>query len=146
MKKVIHFIGYAIIVGNLLLIGMVAWWLLHPYTLPAIKEPIPIMNENKIVAVGEPIKMKLQINKPREMAPTSINRTISCNDGNLVTMTALAQDMPTGSYTTHSENFILPPKVAKGSTCKFNFQNTYKLNPLRSETVIWSSEDFRVAP
>lgn len=146
MKKILHCAGWVVIFGNLALIGLVAWWLLHPYTLPDIKEPIPIMNENKVVAVGEPIKMKLQINKPREMAPTSINRTISCNDGNLVTMTALAQDMPTGNYTIPSENFILPPKVAKGATCKFIFQNTYKLNPLRSETVIWSSEDFRVAP
>ena len=144
MKKILHILGWVVIFGNLALIGLVAWWLLHPYTLPQIKEPIPIENTDKIVAVGEPIRMKLQIDKPREMAPTSINRTISCNDGNLVTMTALAQDMPTGHYTIHSENFILPPKVAKGSTCRFNFVNTYKLNPLRSETETYSSEYFLV--
>ncbi len=139
-----HFLGWFIIFGNLFLIGIVAWWLIHPYTLPDVKEPIPIENENKVVAIGEPIKMKLQVNKPREMAPTTISRNITCNDGNLVTMTAVTQDLPTGVYIKHSENFVLPPKVAKGSTCKFNFQNTYKLNPLRSETVIWSSEDFKV--
>lgn len=123
---------------------MVAWWLLHPYGLPQITQPMPIENENKTIAIGEPIKMKMEISKPRDMTPSVSQRNLTCNDGNLVTLAGGTTQIPTGSYTIHSSNYTLPPKVAKGSICKFNFVNTYKLNPLRSETITYSSEDFKV--
>lgn len=144
MKKILHILGWVVIFGNLALIGLVAWWLLHPYGLPQITQPMPIENENNEIAIGEPIRMKLEINKPRDMQPTVVQRNLTCNDGNLVTMAGSPVPTPVGNYTIHSENFILPPKVAKGSTCRFNFVNTYKLNPLRSETETYSSEYFLV--
>lgn len=145
MKKIFHCLAWVAIIGNLALIGLVAFWLIHPYPLPTITQPIPILNENKEIAIGDPIKMKLEVNKQREMKPTTITRNITCNDGNLVTLANISvQDLPKGSYTLISDKFILPPKVAKGSTCKFNFINTYKLNPLRSETTKYSSEQFKV--
>lgn len=144
MRKLLHCLAWVFIFGNLFLIGMVAWWLIHPYNLPSITEPIPIENENKIVAVGEPIKMKLQITKTSDMTPSIVQHDITCNDGNLVTMASSSKTLQKGTYTIHSSGFILPPKVVKGSTCQFNFINTYKLNPLRSETIIYSSEQFKV--
>lgn len=145
MKKILHYLAWFAIIGNLVLIGMVAWWLIHPYQLPVVKEPIPILNENKVIAVGEPIKMKLIVEKTREMKPTTVTRNITCNDGNLVTMSgSKSVDLPKGNYTMISDSIILPPKVAKGATCQFNFINTYKLNPLRSETTTYSSELFKV--
>ena len=146
MKKLLHCIGWVIIVGNLLLIGMVAWWLLHPYGLPQIAQPMPIENPNNEIAIGEPIMMTLKVEKPRDMTPTVSQRNLTCNDGNLVTLAGGTSTIPTGSYTIHSSNYVLPPKVAKGSVCKFNFVNTYKLNPLRSETITYSSEEFLVKP
>lgn len=144
IRKTLHCLAWVAIIGNILLIGMVAWWLLHPYGLPQITQPMPIENENNEIAIGEPIRMTLKVDKPREMTPYISQRNLTCNDGNLVTLAGSANTIPTGSYTIHSSNYILPPKVAKGSICKFNFVNTYKLNPLRSETITYSSEEFLV--
>ena len=143
-KKILHVLAWVVIIGDILLVGMVAFWLVYPYNLPTVKEPIPIENENHVIAIGEPIKMTLIINKPQDMTPTIVAHNITCNDGNLVTLSSTGKTMPKGSYTIHSSSYVLPPKVAKGATCKFNFINTYKLNPLRSETVTWSSEEFVV--
>lgn len=145
IKKTLHVLAWVIIFGNIFLIGMVAWWLIHPYGLPQITQPMPIENENKTIAIGEPIKMTLRVDKPREMTPAISQRNLTCNDGNLVTLAGGIIPIPIGNYTIHSSNYILPPKVAKGSICKFNFVNTYKLNPLRSETITYSSEEFKVA-
>ena len=144
MRKLTHFIGYVIIAGNLALIGLVAWWLIHPYNLPTVNEPIPIENPDNVIAIGDPILMTLKINKTRDMtASTSINN-ITCNDGNLVTMATTSKYIPVGAYTVNSSSYVLPPKVARGAVCTFNFINTYKLNPLRSQTITWSSEEFTV--
>jgi hypothetical protein len=144
IKKILHILGWVVIFGNLALIGLVAWWLLHPYGLPQITQPMPIENENNEIAIGEHIRMTMEVTKPRDMTPSVSVKNLTCNDGNLVTLAGGITPIPTGSYTVHSSNYILPPKVAKGSTCRFNFVNTYKLNPLRSETITYSSEDFKV--
>lgn len=144
MKKVLNALAWVAIIGNLCFIFLIAWWLIHPYRLPKLKQPIQILNENKTIAIGDPIKMNLIVEKDREMKPTSIVRNITCNDGNLVTMAGDIVDLPKGNYTVASDRFILPPKVAKGSVCQFNFTNTYKLNPIRSQTTTYSSEQFKV--
>jgi|APGre2960657404_1045060.scaffolds.fasta_scaffold12679_4 hypothetical protein len=143
IKKILHCAGWIAIFGNLLLIGLVAFWLIAPYKVPVVEEPIPIENINKTIAIGEPIEMLLKVEKHKELSPI-VQHNITCTDGNLVAMASSPKVIPTGKYTIHSKNFILPPKVAKGATCQFNFINTYKLNPLRSQTEMWSSEQFKV--
>lgn len=143
-KKFLHYFAWVAIIGNLLLIGLVAFWLIYPYQVPEIKQPIPIMNSDKEIAVGDNIRMKLAVDKHNDMTPSVVAHNITCTDGNLVTMAAKARTLPKGSYTIDTNNYILPPKVAKGATCQFNYVNTYKLNPIKSVTTTYSSEQFKV--
>lgn len=142
-KTILHYLAWVAIVGNIFLILLTGFWLYYPYKLPYVQQPIEILNENKEIRIGEPIKMKLYVSKQQELISSS-RPNITCNDGNLVTLAPATKTLPKGEYSFETEAYTLPPKVSIGSMCKFNFVNTYDLNPIRSETVTWSSGEFKV--
>lgn len=143
MKRILHYLAWVAIVGNIFLILLTAFWQFYPYPLPYVQQPIEILNENHEIRIGEPIKMKLYVSKPEHLISKS-NPNITCNDGNLVTLAPASKTLPEGEYIFEVESYILPPKVSVGSECQFNFVNTYQLNPIRTETIIWSSQQFKV--
>jgi hypothetical protein len=108
-------------------------WLLYPYQVVQIKEPIRILNPNKEVAIGEPIIQELRINKPNDIPPANPTRVLLCEDGNLVTLAPLpgALNLPSGSYTLVNDRYTLPPKVSPGDRCIFVWTQTYEVNPIR---------------
>lgn len=122
------------------------FWLLYPYPVSTIEEPIRILNKNNEVAVGEPIIQELKITKPNNIAPADPTRVIICDDGNLVTMAGVpsALNLPIGSYTFVNDKYILPPKVAVGAKCSFVWTQTYQVNPIRKIAVEWTSEQFKI--
>lgn len=139
-------IGYSAVIG----IVYISRWTYDNYIdtfkLPYIKQPIEIMNENKIIAVGEPIRMKLEINKPELLEVIASNVNIVCDSGNLITMAINNnKTLPVGEYVIYSDNYLLPNKINDGDTCQFNFINTYRINDSRqSDAILWSSEKFTV--
>jgi hypothetical protein len=132
--------------GWLLVIGVWTWWMLQPVTLPALSEPIPILNEGNEIAIGEPIVMELAVDKPGGVRVTQSIRFIQCDSGNLVTLTSAVRDLPSGDYTLIADSVKLPAKVTPGDTCIFTYRNTYQVNPIRTEVTEWSSERFTVLP
>lgn len=143
MKKTTQYIIWTILFANALAIAVSLFWLLYPYNIATVTEPITILNKNHEIAVGEPIMMWLQVDKQTESTPET-TAFITCNDGNLVTMNATSRTLPVGQYDIISENFLLPPKVLTGAKCEFNFTNVYRVNPLRTITQEWTSETFTV--
>jgi len=121
-------------------------WLLLPYEVTQIKEPIRILNQNKEVRIGEPIIQELKIDKPNDIAPANLTRLLICENGNLVTLAPLpnALNLPIGEYTLINDRYILPPKVTVGDTCVFIWRQTYEVNPIREIPVEWRSETFKV--
>ena len=144
MNKLIHLLATLIILGNLFIIGLAAYWQFQPYELPYIQEPIEILNENNEIAVGEPIKMHLYIVKNKEVRAVNQTPRIECESGNLVTLVGKARDLPVGSYSLTSDKYLLPPKVLVGDTCEFFFQTTFEINPLKTAQQDWVSEQFKV--
>lgn len=145
IKIILHYLAWVIIIGNLLLLGLVGWWLWYPYQLPNVEQPIEINNPENKIAIGEVISMTLRVSKPVSLVSRS-QPNITCEDGNLVTLSNSSKTLPVGEYVLKSDNYILPPKVNVGAVCKFNFVNTYQVNPIRTEIIIWSSELFTVSP
>lgn len=143
MKKILHILVWLIIIGNLALVGVVAVWLLKDYPTTYVEEPIPILNENKQIAIGEPIEMKLHIHKNNEYASSS-SSTILCSDGNLFNLPSKSVNLPKGEYTLVSLSYIMPATATVGTTCTFKFTNNYKINPIRTQTRVWESERFTV--
>lgn len=143
MKKRWHIINSITFVSASILLLLLSFWSLYPYPTPTIKEPIQILNQNKKIAIGDRIVMKLEVTKPADYSPKG-SVFITCNDGNLVTLAPLTTNLPVGSYTILNDKYTLPPKVAVGSECKFNFRNEYQVNPIRTVTGDWASETFKV--
>ena len=117
-------------------------WLFWPVQLPTVDQPIPILNSDNTITVGEPIVMQLRVNKPQPVNVRSADRLIRCESGNLVTLTSTAIDLPTGEFVVESSSVILPNKIVDGDTCTFLYRIGYYVNPVRSEIVEYESEPF----
>jgi len=120
-------------------------WLIMPYRVATIQQPINILNENNEIRIGEAIVQELKISKPNNEPPIDVSRLLLCEDGNLVTLAPVtASNLPIGTYTVINDTYILPPKVAVGTRCTFVFRQAYKVNPIRAVPVEWRSEYFTV--
>lgn len=136
--------GWLAIASIIFMVGLVSFWLLEPYKLPIINEPIRILNENKEIAVGEPIRMELVIDKQQPLQAVNQSPRIVCGSGNLVLLTGEPRELPVGTYTVTSDRYLLPPKVLSGDTCRFFFQTTFQINPIKTAQADWVSEPFTV--
>lgn len=145
-NKIFTIISWAIIGFIAIVSATMIFWLLYPYPVSTIEEPIRILNKNNEIAIGEPIIQELKITKPNNIAPTDPTRVLICGDGNLITLSAIPTtlNLPTGSYTFINDKYILPPKVAVGSTCHFVWTQSYQVNWIRKIPVEWTSEQFKV--
>lgn len=117
-------------------------WSLWPVKLPTVDQPIPILNANRTIAVGEPIVMQLRVNKPDPVNVRSADRVIRCDSGNLITLTSTAVDLPVGEFVVESSSVILPDKIINGDRCTFLYRIGYYINPVRTEVVEYESESF----
>ena len=132
--------------GWLVILGGWLWWTLQPVHLPDVRQPIPILNDGNEIAIGEPIVMRLNVDKPPGVRTVQSLRFIQCDSGNLVTLTDTVRDLPPGQYRVIADTVLLPAKVSPGDVCVFTYRNTYQVNPIRTEVVEWSSERFTVLP
>lgn len=119
------------------------FWTAFPYQVSDVEVPIKILNKDNQIRIGEPIEMELIVSKPNNIKPEG-SVFITCNDGNLVTMNSLTTNLPAGNYKVINNRYVLPPKVAVGTTCQFNFRNVYQVNPIREIVKDWYSEEFEV--
>ena len=133
----------------LLVLGIwaIVWvyWLNEPVTLPDVREPIPVLNQDKTIAIGEPIRLLVTVDKPMDVEAERASRSIVCESGNLVTLTPSTRDLPTGQFTIVFDDVDLPPKVEPGDVCQFRFNLDYRINPIRIDERVWFSEEFTVA-
>ena len=135
------------IVGWLLLLSLWGWWTLQPANLPSVTEPMPVLNEDREVAIGEPLLLQLQVVKTAELTAVSTGRWLACESSNLVTLTSLDPvNLPVGEYTVVADSIILPAKITPGDTCTAVIRVTYRINPMRVESVEFDSEPFTVLP
>jgi len=126
-------------------LALVAFWQLYPYQVSDVHVPIKILNDGKVVTVGEPIIQELVINKPNDIAPQDVSRVILCDSGNLVLLTPpTARNLPVGKYTVINDQYILPPKIIDGDMCVFVWRQGYPVNPIRTIEREWKSEKFKV--
>jgi hypothetical protein len=59
-------------------------------------------------------------------------RTILCEDGNLVTLTDIEKNMPTGTnFISNYNGLTLPEKTSVNTLCKIEYLITYEINHLR---------------
>lgn len=125
-------------------IAVVTYWTVRPADLPTIDQPIPILNDNNTITVGEPIVMELRVNKPRPTQVIGSDRFIICESGNLITLTSTPSELPDGEFTIIADGAILTDNIIDGDVCTFLYRVDYQINPIRFETAEYESEPFTV--
>ena len=141
--KIWHIIAIGTFVLLSIIVATALFWTIFPYQVSDVEVPVKILNKDKQIRIGEQIEMELIVSKPNDLKPEG-TVFITCNDGNLVTMNSMTANLPKGDYRVVNNRYTLPPKVAVGTTCQFNFRNVYQVNPIRDITKDWYSEEFTV--
>lgn len=141
--KLWHVIAILTFVMLTIIVLTALFWTIYPYQVSDVKVPIKILNTNQQIKIGQPIEMELQVSKPNDIKPDG-TVFITCNDGNLVTMNSSIANLPKGDYRVVNDKYLLPSKVMIGAKCHFNFRNVYQVNPIRSITKDWFSQEFEV--
>lgn len=123
---------------------LVIFWLIYPYKIASIEEPIEVLNPNNEVAVGENLRLEVRVTKYDEIYPDR-SEYITCNDGSLTFIDpGTAKIVPPGKYVIVNDDNVISPGIHIGSRCRFHFQYTYKVNPIRNVIKEWDSEEFLV--
>ena len=133
------------IVGVFLMTAIqIVWWQFVPYPTADVTVPIEVLNANNEVQRGGDIMLLVIFDKQSDITP-EVSRNIICNTGNIYGVeTAMdGRSRPTGKFVAEVE-FRLTENAKVGEICYFQFQNDYKVNPIRTIRKVWQSEPFTV--
>lgn len=133
------------IVGWVLVLSLLSWWLWGPVELPSIKEPMQVLNVSPITE-GDVVQLEISVSKPTSLAVEDTNRFIECENGQLITFTSSPQDLPPGEYVLQAESPPIPERLTESTTCSFVYNVEYRINPLRTESLQVRSEEFVLTP
>ena len=134
------------IIGSLCIMAVLIFWTVVPVTIPEIEEPLPILNPDNEIAVGEPIVLELNVFKEHQFLSADSNRYLRCSDGNLKLLVSdgRSTQLPVGEYTLINDNVSLPSGLTIGAVCEHVFDVTFDVNPIRSVQTAYVSEPFTV--
>jgi hypothetical protein len=125
---------------NIAILGVVGYMLFWPAPLPIIyNEPFPL--DKYEVERGGQISYLIHLNK-RADYNAHLNRNIICDDGNLVTLAPQHSRISKGEHEVWV-TVTVPEKTSLG-TCHLEMNNSYEINPIRTEYMTLISQDFEV--
>lgn len=126
--------------GNILVLLYIVYLLWWPAPLPIIyNEPFPL--DKTEVKRGEEISYYVELRKQADYRAV-LNRNIICADGNLVTLAPQESGVSTGEQKIWV-TLTIPMKTSLGS-CYLEMNNTYFINPLRTEYLTLKTQNFTV--
>jgi hypothetical protein len=124
---------------TLVIAGVLLFW---PASLPIVyNEPLPVYPE--VVHKGDTLTFVMEVNK-RKQYTVDVHKNIVCEDGNLVTLADARTNIPLGRQTVKPE--VIIPQKASYSTCFIEITSVYEVNPLRSETQVMRTQNFKIIP
>lgn len=137
-------IGF-VMAASLYVFFVFLYWSFFPYQTADVVVPMEVENENNLVVKGEPLRLRLDIDKQSDYRPI-ISRNVVC--GTKVFLIAprfqgSGDARPQGQYEAHTD-YMLPDDIPMYEDCTFIFINEYQVNPVRTITRTWVSEKFQV--
>jgi len=118
-------------------------WLVFPYKVAEVTQPIQIMNPDDTINVGDRIRVSITYKKYKAIAAKNFP-VIECLSGNLVQMAPYDSNLPVGTGTFENDDFELSPKFTSGDKCQLILTQDYKVNPIRTVSIVSHSEFFTV--
>lgn len=135
-------VGFAV-GASLYFLSLGVFWMTYPYKVANIQVPIQILNEHKQIAPGETIRMFIILDKYQDIKP-SVDTFVICDDQSTFALDGKGKARPVGHFEYIVTDYTLSLGAKAGATCSFHFKNTYQVNPLKTITKNWYSEDFKV--
>lgn len=132
----------ALLILNAFVVLAAGLLLFLPAQLPIIyNEPFPVYPTE--VKKGETITYTMDVDK-RKQYTVDVHKNIVCEDGNLVTLAPTKTNIPLGRQKITPE--VIIPSKASYSTCFIEIVSVYEVNPLRSETQVMRTQNFKIVP
>lgn len=139
-NKILYAISGAVILITFILIGVICYWAFAPTQVLKIKEPLPVLNKDRIVENGGKVVLNADFCKvndtPGDVKITLVGKTITTL---LETREALAKGCQ-----------VIPVQVPLPFVVNFeprviHYEVTYRQNPLRKDTLVFDSEEFYIS-
>lgn len=146
MKHRVRKIGGGITVVHIMTVAIwfsltvIAYIGFRPIEVYKFDIPYEVMNENKVVAVGEPVLVKQKYCK---LQPYPSRIDIAIVDGYTEALRTIESNVPVGCYDKVSATAIVPLGALEGDY-KISYTFTVRINPFRTETYRTESETFKV--
>lgn len=137
-------IGF-VLAASIYIFFVFLYWSFFPYETANVVVPMEVENENNLVIKGEPLRLRLEIDKRSDYRPV-ISRNVLCGTTVFLVEPNIASggsQRPQGKYEAHTD-YLLPDDVPMYTDCTFIFINEYQVNPIRTITRTWVSEKFQV--
>lgn len=135
---------YVLLCFLILLAGLflVAYWLIFPLKVIEVKTPQPLAVQEKQIQAGDTIHYNLDFCK-YTTAPTYTIRQLVDHDMFFYGL-QIVSNLPPGCRSSVS-SFLIPKDVPPG-TYHIVVTALYKLNPLRTYTLSYQTQEFTVSP
>lgn len=161
VSKIIHFITEVYdavypkvknaIIGALVfgLLGLVinfAWWRYAPYEVATVEQPITVLNDYRAVSPNDILRLGIIVEKSGNYTASNISTNVICSDGGLYGVERVdvgGENVPQGSFV-RERQFRISANIPKGTTCYFQFDLDYEVNPVRTIRETWKTEVFEV--
>lgn len=141
VHRVLTVVAWSAIISSIVLLSIVGYWLMSSYKVLEVDQPLQVLNDNRLVPIGERLHLQYKYVKYMSLEST-VYPSIQCESGNLVTLTPFTGNIPVGKSVFISDRFVLPPKFTVGDKCKFLHTQAYQVNPIRIVTYTFTSEFF----
>lgn len=116
---------------------------IYPFKISTVYQPYRVLNEKQQVKRGDDLVFEISYTKYRNVK-TSSERSIVCNDGNLVVLASTTSNLPIGTHTL-TVQVNVPTKTPLG-ICVYRQEIEYYVNKLQTQQKTYLSEPFTVLP
>ena len=138
---IFRFFAWGSLIGTTILIGLVAYWLLWPYTpITFCSDPLPIIN--KVVSQGEPLQIRYHFKRYTTVKAVMTSHLI-CNGTYIAFEPITGRIMDKGEHDYVSSTMVIPHHAPVGM-CKIKCNFEYEINPLRTINVVVYTEPFEI--
>jgi len=126
------------------LAGLIVFWQVYPYETADVSVPIEVQNTDDRLQPGENLELLIIIDKAGNYN-AQVQRGVLCDDGDYYSVTPVDRqdNLPKGEFI-RRRFFTLSERMPIGAVCYFQFNLTYKVNPIRDINKQWISEPFEI--
>ena len=139
--KAVYIVAMIASVVSLFVFFKFLWAVFMPVQLTEVETPMPLANGVEYHR-GDTLHFIINYKKHNDY-PAVGTRTIQCDDGNLVTMTEVRTNLPSGEGTSVSLPLVIPEKVSDG-WCKLVIDVRFEINGFRNEQATYETVPFYV--